>query len=212
MGLLDIILLILGLSAGAWAFLNWSDSLYKLFLWLIIWFLSYLVISYQVQITTYLSPALLDGYQSFLSKHSIGILSLSLLSIPILWIFFMLHPRLTIESRPKSISHILLWLLLPIFLIGILSHLAQGSVLSDNATWGKIFTFFEGSWLYQVFQKLPWGIFLLLWFLIFYKSIFLLLAAFLIWLWKDVIFLYFKDWKKRHKWDDQAEEFESDKD
>lgn len=204
MTLLDIILLCLWLSAGVWAFLWWSDSLYKLFLGLIIWFLTYLVISYQIEITTYSSPALFDGYQSFLSKHSIGILTLALLTIPLLGLVFMFHPRLMIETKPKSISQLLLWLLLPIFLIWILSLLENSSILSDSLSWRKVFDFFSDSWLYGVFQKLPWGIFLLLWFLIFYKSIFLLLAAFIMWLWKDVISHYFKDWKKGHKktsWD-----------
>lgn len=199
MTLLDIILLCLWLAAWVGAFLWWSDSLYKLFLGLIIWFLSYLVVSYQIEITTYLSPTLLDWYQKFLSEHSIGILSLALLSIPLLGVLFMLHPRIIIETRPKSSSQLLLGLLLPIFLIGILSLLSDSSILSDSNSWKKVFDFFEGSGLYQIFQKLPWGIFLILAFLIFYKSIFLLLSAFCTWLWKDVISHFFKDWKEKHK-------------
>jgi hypothetical protein len=199
MTLLDIILLCLWLAAWVGAFLGWSDSLYKLFLGLIIWFLTYLVISYQVEITTYMSPAFLDGYQRFLSKHSIWILSLALLTIPALGLVFMFHPRLIIETKPKSISQLLLWLLLPIFLIGILSLLENSSIISDSTAWRKVFDFFAGSGLYGIFQKLPWGIFILLWFLIFYKSIFLLLAAFASWFWKDVIAHYFKDWKTQKK-------------
>lgn len=200
MTLLDIILLSLWLAAWAWAFLSWSDSLYKLFLWLIIWFLTYLVISYQIEITTYLSPALLDGYQSFLSRNSIWILTFALLGIPTLWLIFMFHPRLIIETKSKSIFQLLLWLLLPIFLIWILSLLENSSILSDSQAWKKVFSFFSSSWLYGIFQKLPWWIFLLLWFLIFYKSIFLLLSAFIVWLWKDVISHYFKDWKKSRRY------------
>jgi hypothetical protein len=199
MTLLDIVFLCLWLAAWVGAFLRWSDSLYKLFLWLIIWFLTYLVISYQVEITSYSSPALLDWYQSFLSKHSVWVLSMALLTIPLLGLIFMFHPRLIIETKPKSISQLVLWLLLPIFLIGILSLLESSSILSDSQAWGKVFDFFSGSWLYGIFQELPWGIFLLLWFLIFYKSILLLLAAFIMWLWRDVISHYFRDWKKRHR-------------
>lgn len=199
MWLLDIILLALWLSAWVGAFLWWHDSLYKLFLGLIIWFLSYLVISYQIEITTYLSPSLLDGYQKFISDHSVGLLSIALLFIPLLWVFFMLHPRISIATRSKNLSQLLLGLLLPIFLVGILSLLSNNSILSDSPSWIKVFDFFESSWLYWIFQRLPWGIFLLLAFLIFYKSIFLLLTAFFAWIWKDVITLYFKDWKKQHK-------------
>jgi hypothetical protein len=74
----------------------------------------------------------------------------------------MFHPRLIIETKPKSISQLLLGLLLPIFLIGILSLLENSSILSDSQAWKKIFSFFSGSGLYQIFQTLPWGIFLLL--------------------------------------------------
>lgn len=206
MWLLDIILLWLGLSAGIWAFLWWHDSLYKLFFGLIIGFLSYLVISYQIEITTYLSPSLLDGYQKFISSHSVWILSIALLSIPMLGIFFMLHPRISIATRKNSLSQVLLWLLLPIFLIGILSLLSSNSILSDSTAWIKIFSFFEWSWLYGIFQRLPWWIFLLLAFLIFYKSIFLLLSAFIMWIWNDVISHYFKDWKKDKKKTPSSEE------
>ena len=199
MGLLDLLLICLWAAAGVWAFLSGSDSLYKLFLGLIIGFLSYLVISYQIELSTYQSPAMLDGYERFIREHSVGILSLALLNIPAMGLFFMFHPRISILSRSRSISNILLWLLLPIFLIGILSFLSSNSLLSDSLAWNKIFDFFASSMLYEVFQKLPWGIFLLLWFLIFYKSIFLLVWAFLLWLWKEVIMLYFRDWKKRQK-------------
>jgi len=199
MSLLDIILLWLWFSAGIWAYLWWSDSLYKLFLGLIIGFLSYLVVSYQIELSNYMPLIEQNWYQKFLSKHYIGVLTLALLFIPILGVFFMMNPRISILTKSRSLSQILLWILLPIFLIWILSLLSDSSILSDSSAWKKVFDFFAWSWLYQIFQKLPWGIFLLLAFLIFYKSIFLLLSAFCVWLWKDVISLYFKDWREKHK-------------
>lgn len=205
MGILDIILIILWSLAWVWAFLSWSDSLYKLFLWLIIWFLMYLVVAGQVEIVWFLSPAKYDGYQSFLSQNATFILTLLLLFVPILWIFFMLNSRLSFKTRPKSISQLLLWLLLPIFLIGMIAYLAEGSILSNSAMWQAVFSFLEGSWIYNIFKKLPWGIFILLAFVIFYKSIFLLIWAFFIWIWSEVISSYFKDWKtkpKENTWED----------
>lgn len=201
MGILDILLICLWAAAWIWAYLSGSDSLYKLFLGLIIWFLMYLVVAWQVELTTHLSPANYDKYQEFLANNATFILTLLLFLVPILGIFFMLNSRLSFASRPKSISQLLLWLLLPIFLIGMISYLAEGSILSESAMWQKVFSFLEGSGIYNVFRKLPWVIFLMLLFLVFYKSLFLLLFAFCAWLWNDIIKLYFKNWNEEKKLD-----------
>jgi len=199
MWLLDIILISLWLAAWVWAFLSWSDSLYKLFLGLIIGFLMYLVIAGQVQVVNLLPSSQYDVYQIFLSKNATLILTLLLLFVPILGIFFMLNSRLSFQTRPKSISQLLLWLLLPIFLIGMIAYLAEGSILSGSAMWQSVFRFLEGSGIYNIFKTLPWGIFLLLAFVIFYKSIFLLIWAFFVWLWQEVISSYFKNWDEDKK-------------
>ena len=201
MWILDLILLSLGIFAGVGAFLTGSDSLYKLFLGLIVGFLLYLVVSCQIEVTNFLSPALLNSYQSFLAKHATGVLSFSLLMIPILGLIFMLYSGLKIRTRKKSITQLLLGLLLPIFLIGIFAHLADGSILSESEAWKKIFNFLGQSGLFQVFHKLPGWIFLLLGFLIFYKSLFLLVMAFFAWFFKHVILQYFTSWKK---WDKKS--------
>ncbi len=203
MGILDIILLILWALAWVWAFMSGSDSLYKLFLWLIIGFLMYLVVAGQVEVVNLLSPSQYDGYQNFLANNSTFTLTFFLLFVPILWIFFMLNTRLSFRTRPKSISQLLLGLLLPIFLIGMIAYLAEGSILSNSAMWQAVFSFLENSWIYNVFKKLPWGIFLLLAFVIFYKSIFLLIWAFFVWLWNEVIKSYFTNWdndKRKEKY------------
>lgn len=199
MWILDIILIILWALAWTWAFLSWSDSLYKLFLGLIIGFLMYLVVATQVEITNYLSPAEYDSYELFLANNATFILTLLLFFVPILWIFFMLNSRLSFETRSKSVSQLLLWLLLPIFLIGMIAYLAEGSILSQSAMWQAVFQFLEWSWIYRVFTALPWGIFLLLAFVIFYKSIFLLIWAFLIWLWREVIKSFIESWNDDKK-------------
>lgn len=199
MWLLDIILLVLWALAWVGAFLSWSDSLYKLFLGLIIGFLMYLVVAGQIEITYFLSPSQYDGYQIFLADNATWILSLMLFFIPILWIVFMLNSRLSFATQSRSISQLLLWLLLPIFLIWMISYLAEGSILSESAMWQQVFNFLESSGIYNIFRALPWWIFLILGFIIFYKSIFLLLIAFLIWLWREVIAQYFRSWNKHQK-------------
>lgn len=199
MWFLDILLLCLWAAAWVWAFLSGSDSLYKLFLGLIIGFLMYLVLAGQVEITRYLSPSEYDWYQVFLAENATWLLTLLLLFVPILGLFFMLNSRLSFASKPKSVSQLLLWLLLPIFLIGMISYLAEGSILSESVMWQKVFSFLEGSGIYNIFRKLPWGIFLLLLFLVFYKSLFLIIFAFFAWLWNDIIKLYFKSWNEKNK-------------
>lgn len=195
MSILDIVLLMLWLAAGVNGYISGSDALYKLFLGLIIGFLMYLVVASQIEMTYFLSPEKLDGYQEFLVEHSTGVLSVFLFMIPALGVFFMLHPRFSITTYKKSMGHILLWLLLPIFLVGILAHLAKGSILSGSNFWQKIFNFFENSLLYRTFETLPWVIFLLLGFLVFYKSLFLLLVAFFKWLYEEVMMKFFESWK-----------------
>ena len=199
MWILDIILIILWTVAGIWAFLSGSDSLYKLFLWLIIGFLMYLVVAGQVEIVNLLSPSQYDWYQKFLSQYATFILTLLLLFVPVLWLVFMMNSRLSFRTRPKSVSQLLLWLLLPIFLVGMIAYLAEGSILSNSAMWQAVFDFLWNSWIYNIFKKLPWVIFLLLAFVIFYKSIFLLVWTFAIWIWNEVIKWYFKNWDEEKK-------------
>ncbi|MDA9128881.1 hypothetical protein N9J72_00195 [Candidatus Gracilibacteria bacterium] len=199
MTLLDIFLVGAGLAAGFLSFFSGTDSLYKLFIGLIIGFLVYALIASQVELTDALSPAVYNTYQSFLASNKTGVLSLALLAVPFLGIFFMLHPKLTYHSQVKSPSHLLLGLLLPVFLIGILAFLGSGSLLSENATWQRIFDFFTNSGIYRLFQTLPWAIFALLMFLIFYKSFFILLVAFLSWIWNTIILEFFKSWNEEKK-------------
>lgn len=196
MNFLDIFLVVLGALAGIWAYFSGSDSLYKLFLGLIIGFLMYLVVVGQIELAQHLSLVDQDSYQRFLSKHATGILSLLLLLIPVLGIIFMINSRLKIVTRSHSLSQMLLGLLLPIFLIGMLANLWNGSILTESAIWQKIFDFLSGSGLYRTFQKLPWTLFLLLAFLVFYKSLFLILYAFFSWLWRDVILEFFRSWNE----------------
>lgn len=199
MNILDILLLWAGCSAWVFSFLSWNDSLHKLFLGLIIGFLMYALISVQIDLADALNVTTLNSYQIFLSKNSTGILSLMLILVPVLGLFFMLSKRLSIETQAKNFSHLLLGLLLPIFLIGILSYLWDGSLLSDSPTWKRVFWFFESSSIYQIFKTLPWALFALLGFLVFYKTFFAILINFCVWMYTEVLPELFKSWKQRQK-------------
>ena len=172
---------------------------YKLFLWLITWFLMYLVLANQVLLTEYIPQANQDSYQIFLSNHGTVLLSIALFCMPFLGIIFMLNSRLSFYARKKSISQILLGLMLPIFLIGILASLAKSELLSESDRWQSVFRFFSKSGIYSLFETLPWAIFLLLIFLIFYKSLFILSYSFALWLYREVFLWFFKSWNKEKK-------------
>ena len=199
MSLLDILLLAAGWSAWVFSFMSGNDSLHKLFLGLIIGFLMYALVSAQIDLAEALNITTLNSYQLFLSKNSTGILSFMLILVPILWLFFMLSSRLSIETQAKNFSHLLLWLLLPVFLVGVLSFLWDGSLLSDSPTWKRVFWFFESSSIYQIFKTLPWALFALLGFLVFYKTFFAILINFCVWMYTEVLPELFQSWKQRQK-------------
>lgn len=191
---IDIILLWLGLFAWTLTFLSGKDTLYKLFLGLIIGFLAYLVVASQMHIATLLEPSQLQPHHKFLLENTSTSLLGFLLTIPLFGIFFMLHPGIHIHTKAKSPSHILLWLLLPILLIGMLANLWNGSILSDYAGWKNIFSFFEKSMIYELFTKFPWALLLLFMTLLFYKAIFLVLLGLIWWFYRQVILWFFKSW------------------
>ena len=205
---LDIALITCWFIIGIWAYLSGKDSLYKLFLWLIIAFLVYTLAESQIIITQWKDIVQRDSYEMFLLLYATTILTILLLFVPIFWIFFMLHPRLYILTYKKSLSQLLLGILLPFFLVGILAYLWEESLLIQNETWRKIFDFFATSFTYQVFEKLPWAIFALLIFLLLYKTLFVILVAFCTWIYKDLIPEFFTSWK--HKKSPQQDWGDSD--
>lgn len=213
---LDIALIICWFFIGIWAYLSGKDSLYKLFLGLIIAFLVYTLAESQIIITQSKNIAERDSYEIFLSLHATTILTILLMCVPIFGIFFMLHPRLYILTYKKSPSQLLLGILLPFFLVGILAYLWKESLLTQSQTWNRVFDFFATSFIYQVFEKLPWAIFALLIFLLLYKTLFILLIAFWTWLYRDVFPELFWSWKKQkitHKeWWELSEEKQDEED
>lgn len=206
MTFLDILLLWAGGAAWIFSFLSGTDSLYKLFFGLIIGFLMYALVSAQVDLVERLSPAEMNSYQYFLSKNSTWVLSVLLIFVPILWVFFMLTSRLSILTRAKKFSHILLWLLLPIYLIGVLSFLWDGSLLSEHPTWKRIFAFFETSKIYGIFKTFPWALLALLAIIAFYKVFFTIAINFCIWFYHDIIKEFFRSWKEKQEQKRQEQE------
>jgi len=208
MTFLDILLLTAGGTAWVFSFLTGKDSLHKLFFGLIRGFLMYALVSTQIELAYRLSPSELNSYQNFLSKNGTWVLSLLLIFVPIVGMFFMLTSRIAIYTEARKFSHILLWLLLPIYLVGVLSFLWDGSLLKENATWSRIFAFFESSKIYQIFQTLPWAIFAFLWLIAFYKVFFTILINFCIWFYTDIIKQFFKSWKEKREQKEQEQEEE----
>ncbi len=210
MNLLDILLISFWALAWVGAYISGSDALYKLFLGLIVGFLMYQVVAFQAEILRYIPDTRYDSYQRFLHTHDTPILSFFLILIPVLGIVFMLNKRLIFITRERSISQILLGFLLPIFLIWILAHLARGSILSQSELWQNVFYVLEQSGIYKIFTTLPWGIFLLLLFLVFYKSIFLIIGTFILWIYREVILQFFKSWNNEKMLKKSSEDISED--
>lgn len=210
MTFLDILLLWSWLTAGVFSFVSWRDSLHKLFLGLIIGFLMYALVSSQVELTEHLSPSQYNSYQNFLAQNSTWVLSLLLIFVPIIGIFVMLSSRITIHTEAKKLSHILLGLLLPIYLIWIMSFLWNGSLLSENVTWRRIIDFFESSQIYQIFETFPWALFALLWLIAFYKVFFTIAINFCIWFYQDIIKEFFRSWREKKEQKQSEEEHEDE--
>lgn len=196
MGILDFIFIALWIIAGTFSYITGKDYLYKLLLWLLIGFLLYALLESQIALGKELPLWELNSYQIYLEEHASIMLTLALLGVPFLWAFFMLYKRISIETYKNSPSHIILWMILPLFVVGMLWYLSQTSILRENSTWQKIFDFLEMSYIYTVFQDFPWLIFLMLLFLISYKTLLVILISFGTWLWQDLLPQFFTSWKK----------------
>ncbi len=206
MTFLDILLFLLGLSVGVWSYFSWRDSLYKLFIWLVIGFLSFLVVSYQIHISELTHGIELRAYDRFLLEHKAGILNILFFCVPTLGIFFMLHPRIIIETRPKSISHILLGMILPFFMMWMIYHTQSSFILGEHFLWNAV----RESFLYGLFEYISGLMFYLIAVFICYKFLFLALLEFAKWIKNDCMAILFASWgrKKKRRIDEEEDLWE----
>ena len=198
MWILDIIFITWGLIAGGFSYVSGKDYLYKLFLWLIIGFLFYALLESQIAVGKMLPEKSLNPYQIYLTTHTTLVLTIGILSVPFLGIFFMMYDRLHLDTYEKSPSHILLWCTLPFFILSLFAYLGKVSFLRESESWKAVFSFLENSEIYNFFQEYPWVIFILLFLLISYKTLLVLLFSFWKWAWEEGFPQLFGSWKKSH--------------
>jgi len=197
--LADYTIIFVALGVGVLFVILGANVLYKFYLWIIVAFLVFLVINCQIYILENIPPKEISAFQDFLLTNKDFILWLSLLSIPLLGILSAVNKNIF----KKNILWILsFWIFLPFFLVGLLSYISENISVPLSFIESMIW-FFDGSYFFELFREnLSWVILSLL-FLIFYKAIFLLLYAFLAWIYEvlRVEFFWEREEKEEENWE-----------
>jgi len=176
----DYTIIFIALVVGVLFLILGANLLYKFYLGIIVAFLVFLVINSQIYILEHIPPEEMSAFQDFLLVNKDFILWLSLFSIPIMWILSAINKSFFKNNILWILSF---WMFLPFFLVGLLSYvnenIATPLAFIESITW-----FLDGSYFFELFREnLSWVILSLL-FLIFYKAIFLLVYAFLVWIYE----------------------------
>lgn len=175
-----IIFLVMVVSAVIFCILG-DGKIHKIYFWLIIGFLLYLVFNTQIQLLELLSPKELNAFQTFLFLNQELVLTLSIIGIPLLWLLFLLNTSLSIHVKNNILFSMLFGGFLPLFWLLLLSYVYKNTYI-DFDFLQSISSIFTSSQIYWFFvDHAYWAIAGLL-FLLFYRAFFLLLFAFLTWL------------------------------
>lgn len=168
-----LILAISLISSVMWVIL-WTNTLYKIYFWMIFGFLFFLVFNLQINVLELKRPEKLTFLQDFLMKNKAFCLWWASISIFLIWFSF------TIWSEKKEsniFSSLILWFFLFIFYIWINSYILTTSVIKLDFL-ESIFSIIKLSSIYNIFIQNPHYIFLLMIFVLFWKIINLLLMWF----------------------------------
>ncbi len=176
--------------------LFFADKLFKFYIGIILWFLLFIAFNCQIDVLENLYGRELNSWQNFLVKYKDMILNVLGLLVPVLWILFALNPF----KKWGFYSTLLMWWLLPLFLLGALWYIAANSV-ADIPLLDSVLDLLKNSALLTFLRDNSHYIFLALLFLIFYKAIFALLWAFWLWLFHTIRTALFGEWN-RH-WDEE---------
>lgn len=152
-----------------------TDKLYKFYIGLIIWFLLYLVFNCKIALLEYWDPEKFSAFENFLMSNKDFVLSLLTGLIPLLWFLFWVFSNPLKNNRLFSF---LLWLLAPIFWLGLLAYIGNSSVIE---LWflKDFLNYLQNSSIVNFFKNNSHYIFYLLLFLLFWRFIFLILFAIL---------------------------------
>ena len=182
-----------------------ADKLFKFYLGIIVWFLLFIAFNCQIDLLENLYGRELSGFQNFLVKNKEWILRVLSMLIPILGILFALNPF----KKGSFLPSLLLGSLMPLFLLGVLGYVMNNSIV-DLPILKNLLWFLDNSFLLDFLKNNSEYIFLTLLFLLFYKYIFALLWAFLVWLFHTIRTAFFGEWNR--DWDDEDAVYVDDDD
>lgn len=198
----DIIILSLCLlSAVIFVFLG-NNRLFKFLFWVILWFLLFFIANLEIKLLTLSNISVASNvFENFILKNKDFILSFLTCMIPIFWVFLAINESISIKVRWGVYVSILLWGILPIFLLGLFLYILTYSSLP---LWflSDILSIFSGSFIFDFLKNnLHFVIYFLL-FIIFYKIIltffFTLLAKLFEIISNFINGLFSKKWEEEH--------------
>ncbi len=173
--LADISIILWWLTVGAIFHYLGTDRLYRFYFGLIMWFLLFLVFNLQVKLVQLSGWIEMSGWQSLLVQNKKMILTFFAMMIPIFWFLFAF---LDWEVKSNKVFSLLFGSFLPLFLLWILWYVFSHSSINLDFL-EKGLSFFDNSFLFDIFHKAPKLIFSILLIIIFWKYIFAMILSFL---------------------------------
>lgn len=206
----DYILLLLALVSAAIFLLLPPGHLYKLYLGIILWFLLYLVIAYQIELIekVYIHQEL-TGLQNFLLNYKEIILHFALAFIPILWIVLLVNNLIEIHGETDMFGTLLFGAAFPFLFLGIFSFIA-GNPFFDFPFLSRLFSLFGKSSFLDFFREHPHWLFLGLLGLLFYKFIWNILVSLALVIWEWFMRLLFGEREEEEEWEWHEETHEEE--
>jgi hypothetical protein len=178
----DILLIIIAIfSALIFNFLG-TEKLYRFYFGIIMWFLLFLVFNLQVQLFE-ISWEIDNGWKNFLVWNKDFVLWFFSLMIPIFWALFAF---INSDIKSNKLFSLLFWFFLPLFLVWIFGYILMNSAVSLDFL-KSIFWFFNNSSIFNFLQKTPVLIFWLLLLIIFWRYLFAIIIAFILYVSKLLV-------------------------
>lgn len=170
-----VILIVSALFWIIWIFL-WTNTLYKIYFWMIFGFLLFLVFNLKIELLELVRPDKLSVAEDFLLKNKAFCLWSTTISIFLIWLSF----AIGWSGNPKNNNMIwgfILGFFLSIFYVWVNSYIIMNSFIPLSFL-NDIFSFINTSYIFTLFTEKPHYIFLMMIFVLFWKIINLLILWF----------------------------------
>ncbi len=185
MAVSDYIIVVIALLGGGFFLFLWANTLYKFYLGVVIGFLLFLFFNAQIDLLENLYSRELSSFQSFLIENKDLVLTLAVLGIPLLGILSAANQSFSFHGRKSVIGLFGFWAFLPLFLLGLLAYIGE-NIYTSLPFVTDILGYLDASlFLEFIRNNLSWVIIGLL-VLIFYKALFLLVFAFIAYMYETM--------------------------